>query len=229
MRADLGLREILTAYGLTESTGVVTMCRLGDPDEVVETTSGRAVEGVEVAIEPIDGGDGGGEGSADGSGEILVRGYNVMAGYVDDPAASAAAVDAAGWLHTGDIGHLDGAGNLHLTGRRGDMFIVGGFNVAPAEVEQRLCRHPAVSEAAVVGVPDDRLGEVGRAFVVLRPAATPASERELIGWCAEELANFKVPRSVIVLPELPRGATGKVDKTALSHPVENDAVGSTSA
>ncbi|WP_214400855.1 FadD3 family acyl-CoA ligase [Pseudonocardia lacus] len=210
MRTDLGLREILTAYGLTESTGVVTMCRHGDPDEVIEATSGRPVEGVEVDIAPIAG--------ADGAGEILVRGYNVMAGYVDDPAATAAAIDADGWLHTGDVGHLDRAGNLHITGRLGDMFIVGGFNVAPAEVEQVLCRHPAVSEAAVVGVPDERLGEVGRAFVVLRHGAGRRSERELLGWCRERLANFKVPRSVVVLPELPKGATGKVAKDALRAP-----------
>ncbi|MCO1655497.1 FadD3 family acyl-CoA ligase [Pseudonocardia humida] len=213
MRTDLGFREILTAYGLTESTGVVTMCRIGDPDEVIESTSGRAVEGVEVAIAALHGGDGGG-----GTGEILVRGYNVMAGYVDDPGATAAAIDADGWLRTGDVGHLDGAGNLHITGRLGDVFIVGGFNVSPAEVEQLLCRHPAVSEAAVVGVPDERLGEVGRAFVVLRRGAAPAAEAELIAWCRERLAGFKVPRSVVVLPELPKGATGKVAKAALRAP-----------
>jgi HIP---CoA ligase len=203
MRDDLGFRDILTAYGLTESTGVVTMCRLGDPDAVVEATSGRAVDGVEVAI---------GE-----SGEILVRGYNVMAGYFEDPAATAAAIDPDGWLHTGDVGRLDEAGNLHITGRLTDMIIVGGFNVSPAEVEQLLCCHPAVSEAAVIGVPDERLGEVGRAFVVLRHGAA-LEPAELVAWCAEQLANFKVPRSVVVRPELPRGATGKVAKALLREP-----------
>lgn len=195
MRTDLGFRDILTAYGLTESTGCVTMCRLGDPDAVIEATSGRAVDGVEVRIS--------------GDGEILVRGYNVVPGHAD----------ADGWLHTGDLGALDDAGNLSITGRRGDMFIVGGFNVAPAEVEQVLCGHPAVSEAAVVGVPDERLGEVGRAFVVLRHGAAPAAVDELVPWCRERLANFKVPRSVVVLPDLPRAATGKVAKTLLK---END-------
>ncbi|GAA1267295.1 FadD3 family acyl-CoA ligase [Pseudonocardia aurantiaca] len=213
MRSDLGFRDILTAYGLTEITGVATMCRLGDPDDLVESTSGRAVDDVEVAIDPVGG---------DGSGEILVRGYNVMSGYLGDPeAATAAALDADGWLHTGDIGHLDEGGNLHITGRLGDMFIVGGFNVSPAEVEQLLCRHPAVSEAAVVGVPDERLGEVGRAFVVLRHGAAPSTEEELLAWCRERLANFKVPRSVVVLPELPRAATGKVAKAALREPALN--------
>ena len=209
MRSDLGFRDILTAYGLTESTGVVTMCRLGDPDEVVEATSGRAVADVEVRIDRSPG--------PDDTGEILVRGYNVMSGYLDDPASTAAAVDADGWLHTGDVGRLDDAGNLHITGRLGDMFIVGGFNVYPAEVEQMLCRHPAVSEAAVVGVPDERLGEVGRAFVVLRHGAAPVAEQELTDWCRERLANFKVPRSVALLPELPRAATGKVAKAALRN------------
>ncbi|MGI5132277.1 FadD3 family acyl-CoA ligase [Pseudonocardia sp. CA-107938] len=207
MRADLGFRDILTAYGLTESTGVVTMCRLGDPDEVVEVTSGSAVADVQIRIAPLAG--------ADGAGEILVRGYNVMAGYLDDPQATAAAIDEEGWLHTGDVGRLDDAGNLHITGRLGDMFIVGGFNVAPAEVEQLLCRHPAVSEAAVIGVPDERLGEVGCAFVVLRQGAALGSTDELIAWCRDKLANFKVPRAVVVLPELPRAATGKVAKAQL--------------
>jgi acyl-CoA synthetase (AMP-forming)/AMP-acid ligase II len=224
MRAELGFTDILTAYGLTEATGTVTMCRLGDPDEVVETTSGRAVEGVEVAIEPVGGA------SDDPTGEILVRGYNVMSGYVDDPAATAKAVDAAGWLHTGDVGFLDGAGNLHITDRLGDMFIVGGFNAYPAEIEQLLTRHPGVSEAAVIGVPDERLGEVGKAFVVARHGAAP-TEAELIEWCRTRLANYKVPRSVVLLPELPRAATGKIDKVRLRqvHSVENDVVGSTSA
>ena len=207
MRSDLGFQDILTAYGLTESTGVVTMCRLGDPDSLVEATSGRAVADVETVIAPVPGGD--------GTGEILVRGYNVMAGYVDDPQATASAIDPEGWLHTGDVGRLDEQGNLFITGRLGDMFIVGGFNVSPAEVEQLLCRHPAVSEAAVIGVPDERLGEVGRAFVVLRHGAELASPDELMAWCREKLANFKVPRSVVVLPELPRAATGKVAKAAL--------------
>jgi acyl-CoA synthetase (AMP-forming)/AMP-acid ligase II len=151
----------------------------------------------------------------DGTGEILVRGYNVMSGYIDDPQATADAIDPDGWLHTGDVGRLDEQGNLHITGRLGDMFIVGGFNVSPAEVEQLLCRHPAVSEAAVIGVPDERLGEVGRAFVVLRHGAELGSPDELVAWCKEKLANFKVPRSVVVLPELPRAATGKIAKAAL--------------
>ena len=205
MRSDLGFTDILTAYGLTEATGAVTMCRLGDPDTVVEGTSGRAIEGVEVRIDPL--GD-------DGTGEILVRGFNVMHGYLENPDATAKAVDADGWLHTGDVGRLDEQGNLHITDRLGDMFIVGGFNVYPAEIEQLLCRHPMVSEAAVVGAPDPRMGEVGRAFVVPRRGAAP-TEEELLAWCSERLANFKVPRSVELLAALPRAASGKVAKSRL--------------
>jgi acyl-CoA synthetase (AMP-forming)/AMP-acid ligase II len=201
MRTDLGFTDVLTAYGLTEATGAVTMCRLGDPDEVVETTSGRAIDGVEVA-------------TAEGTGEILIRGFAVMAGYVDDPAATAAAVDADGWLHTGDVGALDAAGNLAITGRLGDMFIVGGFNAYPAEIEQLLSAHPGVSEAAVIGVPDERLGEVGRAFVVARRGCAPTAA-ELIDWCRSRLAGFKVPRAVEFVPELPRTASGKVAKSRL--------------
>ena len=201
MRTDLGFRDIITAYGLTEATGTVTMCRLGDPDPIVESTSGRAVDGVEVAI-------------ASGTGEILVRGFNVMPGYVEDPAGSAAAVDADGWLHTGDVGRLDEYGNLSITDRLGDMFIVGGFNVSPAEVEQALTSHPGVSEVAVVGVPDERLGEVGRAFVVRRTGHDTSAD-ELLDWCRERLANFKVPRSLVLLPELPRTGSGKIAKSAL--------------
>lgn len=137
-----------------------------------------------------------------------------MHGYLDDPEATAAAVDADGWLDTGDIGHLDPRGNLVITGRSKEMFVVGGFNVYPAEVEQVLTGHDAVAEAAVVGVPDARLGEVGRAYVTVRPG-TGTGPDELVGHCRERLANFKVPREVVILGALPRNATGKVDKTVL--------------
>lgn len=210
MREELGFDAVLTAYGLTECTGYATGCRHGDPDEVVSLTSGRAVDDVEVAVidssgAPVPTGE---------PGEVVVRGYNVMQGYWEDPEASAEAVDGDGWLHTGDVGVLDGAGNLRITDRLKDMYIVGGFNAYPAEVEQVLVRHPSVSEAAVVGVPDDRLGEVGRAYVVARAGAS-ADEAELVAWCTQRLAGYKVPRSVVLVEALPRGATGKVDKKLL--------------
>ena len=137
-----------------------------------------------------------------------------MRGYFEDPAATAEALDQAGWLHTGDVGMLDADGNLRITDRLKDMFVVGGFNAYPAEIEQVIAGHEKVSEAAVVGVPDARLGEVGCAFVVPRPGATP-SEAEIIAFCRERLANFKVPRSVRTVAALPRNASGKVLKSEL--------------
>ncbi|GAA2594851.1 MULTISPECIES: FadD3 family acyl-CoA ligase [Streptomyces] len=209
MRAEL-FPEVLTAYGLTESCGTVSVCSADDDAETVALTAGRPIDGVEVRVtdgdrRPLPAGQ---------DGEILVRGYNVMLGYLDDPAASAAAVDADGWLATGDVGHFDPRGNLVLTGRSKDMFVVGGFNVYPAEIEQVLTGHDAVSEAAVIGIPDPRLGEVGRAYVTARPGAG-SDPGVLLDWCRERLANFKVPREVVVLGALPRNAAGKVDKAAL--------------
>jgi acyl-CoA synthetase (AMP-forming)/AMP-acid ligase II len=200
MKAELSYETIITAYGLTESTGTVSMCRAEDDAETIATTSGRAIPDVEVRI-------------AD-DGEILVRGYNVTQGYLDDPEATAETIDGDGWLHTGDIGVMDDRGYLQITDRKKDMFIVGGFNAYPAEIEQVLCQHPAVSQAAVVGMPDDRLGEVGRAFVVLRPG-TAADGDELIAWSKERMANYKVPRAVEFIDALPLNASGKVLKYVL--------------
>jgi len=199
MRAELNFDTILTAYGLTESCGVVTMCRPGDDLETIARTSGRAIPGVEVRI--VDG-------------EVRVRGYNVMRGYWDDPAATAAAVDGEGWLRTGDIGVLDERGNLRITDRLKDMLIVGGFNVYPAEVEGQLVRHKEVAQAAVVGVPDGRLGEVPYAFVVLRPHARVAPS-DLVAWARDEMANYKVPRHAEIADALPMNAAGKVLKYEL--------------
>jgi acyl-CoA synthetase (AMP-forming)/AMP-acid ligase II len=204
MRAELGFREVITAYGLTECGGLATACRPGDPDEVISLTSGRAVAGVEVRVLA----------ETDQPGEVLIRGYGVMRGYWDDPAATAEAIDPDGWLHTGDIGVLDTAGNLRITDRLKDMYVVGGFNAYPAEIEQVLVRHDGVSEAAVIGVPDERMGEVGKAFVVPRTGAAVTPD-ELVAWCREKLANYKVPRAVQLVDALPKNATGKVTKDVL--------------
>jgi acyl-CoA synthetase (AMP-forming)/AMP-acid ligase II len=145
---------------------------------------------------------------------VLLRGSNVMLGYLDDPDATAAAIDAEGWLHTGDVGELDPRGYLRITDRLKDMYVCGGFNVYPAEVEQVLAWHPDVAESAVVGVPDARLGEVGRAYVVARPGRHPSTE-DLLAHCRESLANYKLPRSVALRAELPRNPAGKVLKRVL--------------
>jgi acyl-CoA synthetase (AMP-forming)/AMP-acid ligase II len=204
MRAELTFETILTAYGLTECGGTATMCRAGDDPVTVATTAGRPVPGVEVRV----------AGPAGEPGEVLLRGYGIMRGYFADEAATRSTVDPDGWLHTGDVGVLDGRGYLRITDRLKDMFIVGGFNAYPAEIEQALARHEKVAEAAVVGVPDERLGEVGKAFVVPRPGAT-VTGAELIGFCRERLANYKVPRAVVVVDSLPRNASGKVVKSVL--------------
>ncbi len=213
MRDDLHIATVVTGYGLTETTGTVSMCRHDDPPEVVATTVGRPLPGVEVRIAGSDGNTAD-QPESGRAGEILVRGFNVMRGYFDDAAATAAAVDGDGWLHTGDIGLVDAAGNLRITDRLKDMFIVGGFNVYPAEVEGVMVGHPAVSQVAVVGAPDERLGEVGVAFVVPRPGAA-VGEDELIAWCRERMANFKVPRSVRTVDALPLNPSGKVLKFQL--------------
>jgi acyl-CoA synthetase (AMP-forming)/AMP-acid ligase II len=204
MRGELALQTVVTAYGLTETCGTATMCRPDDDPVTIATTSGRAVDDVEVRVDAAPG----------EPGEVLVRGYNVMRGYFEDDAATKETVDPDGWLHTGDIGVLDERGYLRITDRVKDMFIVGGFNTYPAEIEQVLARHEGVAEVAVLGMGDDRLGEVGRAFVVRRPATT-VSEADLIEYCRERLANFKVPRAVTFVNALPRNASGKVVKATL--------------
>ncbi|HWN32192.1 MAG TPA: FadD3 family acyl-CoA ligase [Pseudonocardia sp.] len=200
MRRELSFDTVLTAYGLTEAV-VATMCCPGDDAATVARSCGRAAAGFEVRVDAP-------------TGEVLLRGPNVMLGYLDDPAATAEAVDADGWLHTGDIGRLDEHGYLSITDRLKDMYIRGGFNVYPAEVEQALARLAGVADSAVIGVPDARLGEVGAAFVVPRPGAEVSAE-QVLAFCRERLAGYKVPSRVELRAELPRNAAGKVLKTVL--------------
>jgi acyl-CoA synthetase (AMP-forming)/AMP-acid ligase II len=147
-------------------------------------------------------------------GEVLVRGFNVMRGYFEDTEETARVLTPDGWLRTGDVGVLDPAGNLRITDRIKDMFIVGGFNAYPAEIEQLLGLHPDIADVAVIGVPDGRLGEVGKAYVVRREGSVLTSD-DLIAWSRREMANYKVPRVVEFVRELPRNASGKVVKGEL--------------
>jgi HIP---CoA ligase len=201
MQTELDFDIVLTAYGLTESNGMGTMCRADDDAVTVATTCGRPIADFDLRI-------------ADATGEVLLRGPNVMLGYLDDPDATAAAIDSDGWLHTGDVGKLDAAGNLQITDRLKDMYICGGFNVYPAEIEQVLARLDGVVDCAVIGVPDERLGEVGRAFLVARPGSG-LDEKSVIAYTRNYLANFKAPRSVRFVDALPRNAGGKVVKPQL--------------
>ncbi|WP_159840486.1 FadD3 family acyl-CoA ligase [Nocardia sp. CY41] len=213
IRRELGAGEVFTGYGLTESTGVATVCPPDTPMVLLAETVGKALP--ETQIHVVD--DAGQPVPVGQPGEIVVRGPNVMHGYLDDPAATATAIDAGGWLHTGDIGTLDADGYLRITDRRTDMFMVGGFNVYPAEIERILRSHPAIGEAAVIGVPDARLGEVGHAFVVPDGIAE-IDPAEIIAWARTHLAGYKLPRRLEIVAALPRNASGKVLKRVLrSH------------
>src|SRR5262245_28474688 len=210
MRDELGFETVITGYGLTEASGIVTMCRHDDDPETIATTCGRAIPGVEVRC--VD--DAGREVARGEPGEVVVRGYNVMRGYFEEEAETAATIDREGWLHTGDIGVMDERGYLRITDRKKDMFIMGGFNCYPAEIEGLLFEHPEVAQVAVIGIPDERMGEVGMAFVVPRPGTQPKPEA-LIAWCREHMANYKVPRRIEIVAGLPMNAAGKVQKFVL--------------
>ena len=210
MREVLGCEGVVTAYGLTESCGVVTLCRAEDSPERISHSSGRAMNGVEVKLV-----DANGETVPAGTeGEIWCRGFNVMQGYLDNPEETAKAVTGEGWLKTGDVGVMDEDGYVRITDRIKDMFIVGGFNCYPAEIENALCSMPGVARAAVIGVPDERLGEVARAYIVAASEASISAE-EIVAWSRQNMANYKVPRTAVIVDELPMNAGGKVLKGQL--------------
>jgi len=210
MREELGFAGVVNGYGLTECGGYGTMCSADDTDEQIANTAGKAFPGTEVRIMGEDG-----RLLPDGErGEVVLRGYIVMQGYFNDPESTAKTIDKDGWLHSGDIGYFDANGDLRIEDRLKDMFITGGFNCYPAEIERLMSTHPAIGQIAVIGIPDERLGEVGKAFIVLRPGAA-ATEAELIAWARRNIANFKVPRFVEFRDALPTSPQGKVLKTKL--------------
>ena len=211
IRDELGFDSVLTAYGLTESSGVVSICASDDEPETIASTSGRAMPGVEIRCI-----DAQGKTLPPGqAGELLVRGHNVMQEYFEEPQETAEAIDEQGWLHTGDVAIIDARGYLRITDRIKDMFIVGGFNCYPAEIENMLCSMAGVAQAAVVGVPDERLGEVAKAFIVRARNTAQLSEEQVRSWCKERMANYKVPRTVVFQDTLPVNAAGKVQKNVL--------------
>ena len=214
MRDDLGFQTVVTAYGLTETCGVVSICRPEDSAERISHSSGRAMEGVEMKCV-----DAAGETVPGGSeGEIWCRGFNVMQSYLDNADETAKTITPDGWLKTGDIGVMDDDGYIRITDRIKDMFIVGGFNCYPAEIENSLCDMPGVERAAVIGVPDERMGEVALAFIV--PSAdSDLTEADVIGWSRDNMANYKVPRFARFVNELPMNAGGKVLKGDLRERV----------
>ena len=209
IQRELGV-VVSVRYSSTE-VGIATASLPDDPPELLTTTVGKPTPGVELRI--VDA-----ENQvlpAEEVGEVVVRSPATMRGYWRDPKATTKTIDAEGWVHTGDLGFLDPAGYLHLRGRQSEMFIRGGYNVYPAEVEDLLAKHPRVARAAVLGVPDEVFGEIGWAFVVPRDAAQPPSLADLRAFVGAELASFKRPDGVTVVRELPLTAMFKVDKSAL--------------
>jgi len=211
MHEDLGIDDVFSAYGLTESTGVVSLCQKGDDFRTIATTCGRALPGTEIRI--VD--DAGQDCESGQEGEIWVKGFNVMTGYLDDAKATKEAITPDGWLKTGDIGVQDEHGYIRITDRKKDMVIVGGFNCYPAEIEKIMQKHPDIADIAIVGEPDERLGEVTHAHIVCKPGLQ-ADKSEIIAWAREQMANFKVPRKISFHDSLPRNASGKVQKFLLS-------------
>jgi acyl-CoA synthetase (AMP-forming)/AMP-acid ligase II len=198
-------------YSSTE-IGIATGSLSDDPIDVLSTTVGKATPGVELRIvdagnRPLPAGE---------VGTVVVRSPATMRGYWRNPEATTRTIDAEGFVHTGDLGWLDETGYLHLRGRESEMFIRGGYNVYPSEIEDVLARHPKIARAAVVGVPDDRLGEVGWAFVQPRTATDPPTLADLRTFVGTELASFKRPDGLTLLPELPVTPNFKVDKRALT-------------
>ena len=209
-REELGFELFLTSYGLTEATALVTVNYPDADFETIAKTVGRPLPGTEIRVLTSDG-----QAAPDGeSGELLVRGPNVMQGYFEDPEATAKAIDPDGWLHTGDVAMIDDQGRVRILDRLKDVVIVGGFNAYPAEVENALRAHPAIEEVAIIAVPDARLGEVCGACVVLKPGAS-LTLAELTAWSRDRLANFKVPRHLFVEESLPKTPLGKVQKFQL--------------
>jgi acyl-CoA synthetase (AMP-forming)/AMP-acid ligase II len=210
MYSELGFKTVTIGYGLTECTAIVSLTRPEHTPEKVATTIGKPIPGLEVQIVDAEGNV-----LAPGKeGEIVVKGYLVMQGYFNDPEATAQAIDSEGRLHTGDVGYYDEDGDLRITDRLKDMYIVGGFNCYPAEIENILMQMPGVAQAAVIGIPDERMGEVGKAFIISKPGAS-LSEAEVIAWSREQMANFKVPRRVEIVQSFPLNASGKVLKNEL--------------
>lgn len=215
-REVFGFDIFLTSFGQTESTALITVNYPGDSLETIANTVGRPLPGVELKIIDM-----AGNARAQGeSGELLVRGPNVMQGYFEDPEQTAATVDADRWLHTGDIGCIGEDGTLRILDRLKDVVIVGGFNAYPAEIENILRAHPAIGEVAIIGWPDDRMGEVCAACVILKPDAT-LTLAELTAWSRDAMANYKIPRRLFIVETFPRTPLGKVQKMVLRDLVKD--------
>ncbi|NRA42942.1 MAG: AMP-binding protein [Pseudomonadales bacterium] len=210
MRNEMDFEVVVTAYGMTETSGFVSICRPDDPAEIISGSSGRAMDGIEVKIVDADGQSL----PAGETGEIWVRGYNVMQGYFGNPEATQETITEDGWLKTGDVGVMDADGYIDITDRIKDMIISGGFNVYPAELENSISAIDGVVQVAIIGVPDARMGEVGKAFIVKAPGSNLSID-EVTAFCKANMANYKVPRSIEFIDIMPMNASGKILKTEL--------------
>lgn len=215
----MGIKDLISAYGLTENTGVSTMSQPGDPPEVVANTAGKLIfPDCELAILDPDTGK---ELPRGAQGEICSRGFYVMKEYYKLPEETEKAFNAEGWFRTGDLGTMDEKGYIKVTGRLKDMFITGGVNAYPAEIESFLMTHPKISMVAVTGVPDRRMGEVAVAFVKLKENES-ATEEEVIKFSREKMANYKAPKYVKFVDDFPMTATGKIQKFVLKDEAVNE-------
>jgi fatty-acyl-CoA synthase len=223
---DMGAREITIGYGLTEASPIITQTSVDDTIDVRTSTVGRPIPGAEVRlVNPVT------HAPASGAepGELCVRSHGVMAGYYKAPEATARAIDGDGWLHTGDLAVRLEDGNYKIVGRSKELIIRGGENIYPPEIEEYLCHHPAISECAVVGLPDSVYGEEVSAWIVLRPRQSLTAE-EVRGYCKDQIAHYKIPRYMVFEAELPRTVTGKVKKFELrERGIERFGLGEASA
>ncbi|MFH1350967.1 MAG: AMP-binding protein [Pseudomonadota bacterium] len=207
----MGITGLVAGYGMTENSGGTALTQSGDPPEVIATTVGKPLPDVEIKIvDPETNQDLGRE----REGELCTRGYLIMKGYYRMPEETSKIMDDKGWFHTGDLGTITREGNLRITGRLKDMFISGGTNVSPSEIENFIYKHPKVKQVSVVGVPDERMGEVGMAFIILKNGEKSQPE-EIIEFCKGKIANYKIPKYIEFLDELPLNAVGKVQKFKL--------------
>ena len=208
VQSAMHMTEVTICYGMTETSPVSTQSALDDPFDKQVSTVGRVHPHVEVKIVHPDTGAVLPRGE---KGELCTRGYSVMLGYWNDAAATHAAIDAAGWMHTGDLATMDDEGYVNIAGRIKDMIIRGGENIYPREVEEFLYTHPSVQDAQVIGVPSDRYGEEVMAWIIATPGASPTAD-DILGYCKGRISSFKIPRYVKFVDAFPMTVTGKIQK-----------------
>lgn len=219
MSTELKIDVILSAYGTTECCGLVSTTLIDDPLELISRTAGVAIDNLHVKVIDANGRELG----PDQPGELVVRGPNVLSEYFEDLAGTTEAFTQDGFFRTGDIGSIDAAGYISITGRLKDMYIVGGFNCYPSEIEHILRQMEGVDQVSVIGVPDKRLGEVGKAYII-RQRGSVISARDVVEWATAHMANFKVPRYVEFIESFPLNASLKVMKTSLREMHDSQSV-----